>query len=162
MKGAAYVDTGLFVKSYIEEPNSKEAETILRGLGTPFAFSHLHEIEIPNAIRLKRFRGEITRAQETAALRAFAADVDAGIFSRPAYDISAVFIRAEQLSARHSGDIGTRSLDLLHVAAALEAGCTAFASYDERQRKAAALSGLKVIPPAPARKGAARPQSGRG
>jgi len=155
---AAYVDSGLFVKSYIEEPNSKEAETLLRGLGTPFAFSHLHEIEIPNAIRLKRFRGEITRAQETAALRAFAADVDAGRFARPAYDLGAVFIRAEQLSARHSGDIGTRSLDLLHVAAALEAGCTAFASYDERQRKAASLSGLKVIPgeTIPARKGAAR------
>ena len=30
---AAYVDSGLFVKSYIEEPNSKEAESLLRGLG---------------------------------------------------------------------------------------------------------------------------------
>jgi hypothetical protein len=143
---AAYVDTGIFVKSYIEEPNSQEADALLRRLGTPFAYSHLHEIEIPNAIRLKRFRREITQAQEIAALRAFAADVDAGRFARPAYDLGAAFIRAEQLSARHSGDIGTRSLDLLHVAAALEAGCTTFASYDGRQRKAAALSGLKVIP----------------
>jgi len=158
MSSAAYVDSGLFVKSYIEEPNSKEADAILRGLGTPFVFSHLHEIEIPNAIRLKRFRGEITRAQETAALRVFQADVDAGRFARPAYDISTVFIRAEQLSARHSGDIGTRSLDLLHVAAALEAGCTAFASYDERQRKCAALAGLKVLSgqSTPDRKGAPR------
>ena len=71
------MDSGLFVKSYIEEPNSQEAEAILRRIGTPFAFSHLHEVEIPNAIRLKRFRGEITRAQETAAIRAFSADVDA-------------------------------------------------------------------------------------
>ncbi len=140
------MDSGLFVKSYIEEPNSHEAESLLRDLGTPFPFSHLHVIEIPNAIRLKRFRGEITRAQETAALRAFAADVDAGRYVRPAYDVGVVFIRAEQLSARFSGDIGTRSLDLLHVAAALEAGCTFFASYDERQRRAAALAGLKVIP----------------
>lgn len=35
----------------------------------------------------------------------------------------------------------------LYVAAALEAGCTVFASSDERQRQAAALAGLKVIPP---------------
>jgi len=28
---------------------------VLRSLEAPFAFSHLHEIEIPNAIRLKRF-----------------------------------------------------------------------------------------------------------
>jgi len=154
----AYVETGLFVKSYIEEPDSKEADSILRRLGTPFVFSHFHEIEIPNAIRLKRFRREITRAQETAALRAFAADVDAGRFARPAYDLGAVFIRAEQLSARHSGDMGTRSLDLLHVAAALETGCDVFASFDSRQRKAAALAGLEIIPRdgGPAGKGAIR------
>ncbi len=141
-----YIDTSLFVKSFVLEPDSPEAVEIIEASGEPFAFSHLHEIEIPNAIRLKRFRGEITRAQETKALRAFAADVESGRFARPAYDIGAVFSRAEQLSARHSGDIGTRSLDLLHVAAALEAGCTGFASFDERQRKAAVLSGLKVTP----------------
>jgi len=44
------------------------------------------------------------------------------------------------------GDLGTRSLDLLHVAAALEARCTTFASFDESQRKCAALARLKVIP----------------
>jgi len=141
-----YVDTGLFVKSYIAEPNSKESDAILRSIGTPFAFSHFHEIEIPNAIRLKRFRSEITPAQETSAIRAFRTDVDAGRFDRPAYDIGEAFTRAEQLSARFSGDIGTRSLDLLHVAAALEIGCTVFASYDAKQRKCAELAGLKVIP----------------
>lgn len=141
-----YIDTALFVKSFIFEADSPAAVAILEATGEPFAFSHLHEIEIPNAIRLKRFRGEITKAEETAAIRAFEADVSKGRFSRPAYDLGAVFIRAEQLSARLSGDIGTRSLDLLHVAAALEAGCTAFASYDIRQRKGAALAGLSLLP----------------
>lgn len=143
---AVYVDSGIFVKSYIAEFNSSEAEALLRKLGTPFSFSHFHEIEIPNAIRLKRFRGEITRAQEKAALQAFATDVAVGRFARPVYDLGAVFLLAEQLSARHSGDIGSRSLDLLHIAAAMEAGCQTFASYDVRQRKVAALSGLKVVP----------------
>ncbi len=141
-----YLDTSLLVKSFVWEGDSPAAIQIVEAVGEPLPFSHLHEIEIPNAIRLKRFRGEITRAQETAAIRAFRTDVDAGRMARPAYNLTAVFIRAEQLSARHSGEIGTRSLDLLHVAAALEAGCTAFASYDERQRKCAALAGMKVIP----------------
>lgn len=35
---------------------------------------------------------------------------------------------------------------MLHVAAALEAGCTTLASFDDRQRKLAARVGLKVIP----------------
>jgi len=77
--------------------------------------------------------------------RIFKADVDAGRFERLSYDLGAVFIRAEGLSARFSGKIGTRSLDLWHVAAALEAGCTAFATYDARQRKAAALSKLDLV-----------------
>ena len=147
-----YIDTSIFVKSFVRESDSLSALEILEAAGEPHVYSHLHEIEIPNAIRLKRFRGEITRAQESAAIRAFQSDVDAGRMERPAYDIGAVFIRAEQLSARHSGDIGTRSLDLLHIAAALEAGCSAFASFDARQRKCASLAGIKVIPKMPAKK----------
>ena len=144
----AYIDTALFVKAFVLEENSAETIRLLEEIGEPFAYSHLHEIEIPNAIRLKRFRGEITKTQETAAIRAFLADVDAGRFERVAYDLAAVFMRAARLSAKYSAEIGTRSLDLWHVAAAIEAGCETFVSYDNRQRKAAELSGLHVLPEA--------------
>ncbi|HOY56922.1 MAG TPA: type II toxin-antitoxin system VapC family toxin [Verrucomicrobiota bacterium] len=146
MSAETYVDTGILAKSYVLESDSAAAIAILEAVGDPLVFSHVHALEIPNAIRLKRFRGEITAAEETAAVRAFRADVDAGRLARPDYDLPAVFIRAEGLSAKHSGGIGSRSLDLLHVAAALEAGCTTFASFDDRQRKLAALAGLKLIP----------------
>jgi len=109
-------------------------------------FSHIHAIEIPNAIRLKRFRGEITKEEEAAAIRVFRGDVDAGRLARPDYDLAEVFIRAEGLSAKHSGNIGVRSMDILHVAAALECGCMGLASFDERQRKVAQLAGLKLVP----------------
>ncbi len=143
---STYIDTALFVKIFVLEANSPETIRLLEEIGEPFAYSHLHELEIPNAIRLKRFRGEITKTQETAAIRAFLADVDAGRFERIAYDLAAVFIRAEQLSAKWSAEIGCRSLDLWHVAAALEVGCATFVSYDARQRKAAEMSGLHVLP----------------
>ncbi len=146
MSASTYIDTGILVKSFVFETNSPEAIAIIEAAGDPLLFSHIHGIEIPNAIRLKRFRGEITPAQETAVLRAFMADVDAGRLARPDYDLADVFIRAEQLSARHSASIGCRSLDLLHVAVALECGCARFASFDARQRKIAALAGLKVTP----------------
>jgi predicted nucleic acid-binding protein len=141
-----YVDTSIFVKSFVLEPDSPAALEILEAAGSPLLYSHLHEIEIPNAIRLKRFRGEITRQQEATAIRVFHSDIDAGRLARPTYDLPEVFLRAERLSAKYSGDTGTRSLDLLHVAAALECGCTEFASFDQRQRKIATLAGLKVIP----------------
>lgn len=92
------------------------------------------------------FRGEFTVAQEAAAIRAFFTDVDAGRFQRIDYDLGTVFIRAEKLSAKHSGEICCRSLDLWHVAAALKGKFATFVSYDARQRKVAELSGLQVMP----------------
>lgn len=146
MSGKTYIDTGILVKSYVREPDTPEALAIIEAAGDPLLFSHIHEIEIPNAIRLKRFRGEITKEEESAAIQIFCDDIKVGRMMKPEYDLAEVFNRAERLSAKFSGEIGTRSLALLHVAAALEVGCTVFASFDERQRKGAALAGLKVVP----------------
>jgi predicted nucleic acid-binding protein len=106
----------------------------------------LHEIEIPNAIRLKVFRGEISQAQSETALGAFRSDIDSGRLDRFSYDLAGIFPAAERLSHKHSARIGARSMDLLHIAAALETGCTHFASFDKRQRECAALEGLTIHP----------------
>jgi len=141
-----YADTGVLVKGYVFESDSEAAVRIIESLGDHLLYSHLHSIEIPNAIRLKRFRGEITKAQEIAANRAFLSDIESGVLTPCDYDLGEVFLLAERLSAKHSAIIGSRSLDLLHVAAALEAGATHFASLDTRQRKVASLIGLKILP----------------
>jgi predicted nucleic acid-binding protein len=141
-----YADTGVMVKGYVLESDSETAIRILESLGETLRYSHLHSIEIPNAIRLKRFRGEITKAQEIAANRAFLSDIESGVLTPCDYDLGEVFLLAERLSAKHSAIIGSRSLDLLHVAAALESGATRFASLDTRQRKIAQLNGLKIVP----------------
>ena len=143
---ANYADTGILLKSYVLEANSNEAEHILRGMGAPFCYSLIHGLEIPNAIRLKVFRREITAPQATAALRAFRADLDKGLLERSTAALPAIFLRAEKLSEKHSAKLGTRSLDLLHVAAALESGCKRFASLDARQRECAKLEKLELHP----------------
>jgi predicted nucleic acid-binding protein len=141
-----YADTGVMVKGYILESDSKKAIAIMDSIGEGLLYSHLHAVEIPNAIRLKRFRGEITKSQETAATRTFLSDIESGVLTPCEYDLAEVFLLAERLSGKHSSMIGSRSLDLLHVAAAIESGATHFASFDGRQRKVASLSGLQVIP----------------
>lgn len=143
---AGYADTSVMVKGYVLESDSEAAIRIIESLGVYLLYSHLHSIEIPNAIRLKRFRGEITKAQEIAASRAFLSDIESGVLSPCDYDLGEVFLLAERLSAKHSAIIGSRSLDLLHVAAALEAGASHFASLDTSQRKIASLNGLKILP----------------
>jgi predicted nucleic acid-binding protein len=141
-----YADTGILIKSYVEEVNSCLADSILRSLRAPFFYSHLHEIEIPNAIRLKVFRGEFSQAQSETALLAFRSDIDSGRLERFAYDLAGIFSSAERLSLKHSARIGARSMDLLHIAAAIEIGCSHFASFDKRQRECAALEGLTIHP----------------
>ncbi|MCP5542890.1 MAG: PIN domain-containing protein [Akkermansiaceae bacterium] len=54
---------------------------------------------------------------------------------------------AERLSATHSEKLGTRSLDILHVAAALVLGSTVFFTFDKRQAKLGKAAGLKVRTP---------------
>lgn len=141
-----YFDTGILLKSYVFEADSPQAIALIDAAGEPVVFSHVHQLEIPNAIRLKRFRGEITKQEETKAIRAFQADIDAQRLVRPDYDLAGVFFRAEELSARYSALMGTRSLDVLHVAAALQCGCTVLGSFDERQRKLAMMAGLQTLP----------------
>jgi predicted nucleic acid-binding protein len=51
---------------------------------------------------------------------------------------------AERLSAGFTARIGTRSLDILHVANALVLGATSFLTFDKRQAELAKSAGLKV------------------
>jgi hypothetical protein len=55
-----------------------------------------------------------------------------------------MWIEAERLSALHSETLGTRSLDILHVAAALVLGSSEFLTFDARQAALAKAAGLKV------------------
>jgi len=143
----AYADTSVIVKSYLDEPGSAEADSVLGGLGLPLAYTPLHEVEVPNAIYLKRFRGEIGPDQERAVVEALRKDLREGLLRRPDFlDLRKIFVRAAALAEKYSPHFGTRSLDLLHVAAALESGSTDFVSYDARQRKVAAGEGLRVVP----------------
>ena len=52
----------------------------------------------------------------------------------------------EALSDQHTPTLGTRMLDVLHVAIALLLKPEAFYSFDERQRRLAQANGLRVLP----------------
>lgn len=64
-------------------------------------------------------------------------------------DWSEAVARAEQIAEDFGARLAVDSADTLHVAWALHAGCTAFASFDRRSgpRALAKALGLQVIPP---------------
>ena len=59
---------------------------------------------------------------------------------------SEIWERALVLSRQHSARLGTRTLDLLHVAAALVLGPDVFYTFDKRQRKLGKTQRLRILP----------------
>jgi predicted nucleic acid-binding protein len=53
--------------------------------------------------------------------------------------------RATELSRAYTPTLGVRSLDVLHVACALELGRRFFLTFDTRQLELAKVSGLKPV-----------------
>lgn len=139
----AFFDSSVLVAFYLAEPHSAAARRAVTG-EPPAPFTVLHRLEVRNALRLQVGRERITREESEAVLRHLEEDVAAGRLTLTPLDLHAVFERAEALSARHTSRLLSRSLDILHVAAALELGCTRFVSFDARQVKLAAAAGLRA------------------
>ncbi len=141
-----YFDTAVLLKIYVHEENSDNAIALIRSVLPPLPFSHLHRLEMTNAIYLKAGRKEITSTQARTALSLLRSDLEAGFMVPPDYDLAGSFHYAEELAERYAAKTLARSLDILHVAMALGVGCTEFVSFDRRQRTLAKGLGLKVLP----------------
>jgi hypothetical protein len=76
----------------------------------------------------------------------FTDDVTAGRFEIAAIDHAAVLTRTLALTQKHTATTGTRSLDLIHLATALEIEAADFLSFNHRQREAGSAEGLNVLP----------------
>ncbi|MBC2604242.1 PIN domain-containing protein [Puniceicoccus vermicola] len=139
-----YADSGFICSLYAPDANTGRAAKFMDKQREPVSFSWLNQVEIRNALRLRVFRKEITTTQRDQSLNLLLSDLSAGLFknAEPAQDN--VLIETERLSAQHSEKLGTRSLDILHVAMAVVLGCERFLSFDVRQVKLAKAAGLKV------------------
>ena len=141
-----YADTGFIVPLYKAEITSPAAAAVMGRLQSPVWLSPLGELEIHNAFQLSVFRGEINSASALHKKQLFAEDRAKGIFLIRPVPASTLYPKAIELAERHSSTLGTRSLELMHVAAALILKADLFLSFNERQRKAAAAEGLEIAP----------------
>ena len=140
-----YYDSGVLVKLYVREDFSDAVARFLAERREAVVINDLHDIELRNALRLKRFREEIDDEQLAASMAMLANDLAARRLIRTAVDWQSVFAEAERLSATATTGTGVRTIDLLHVAAALNQGASGLVSLDHRQRAAARLASLGVI-----------------
>lgn len=139
----AYFDTSFLVSLYSVDANSTIAIRMIAMAPTPLLISALVELELYNALELKVFRKEISAAQARISRRDFDNDAQSGVVRISALT-DEVFEKARQLSLRTTAKFGTRTADLLHVAAALEVKADTFYSFDSRQRRLAQTVQLKT------------------
>lgn len=144
---AVYFDTGVLLKLYTHEPESEAVQDFVAARGLAVMVTELHLTEAISALRLKEFRGECSAEQSTAALGCIEEDLRARILRRTAVDWPEIWTRCQTLARAEAARHGTRTLDTLHVAAALHLSSSEFVSTDVRQTSLARTCGLTVVDP---------------
>jgi predicted nucleic acid-binding protein len=140
-----YLDTSSLVALYFPEEKTEALIGHLHSRPLPLVVTALHEIEFTNGLQLKLFRREATAEAVRATLDLFRSDIETGVSQRTELAWPRVFAEAIRLSVAYSASLGTRTLDLMHIAAAIALEASEFITSDERQAKAAAKARLKVV-----------------
>jgi hypothetical protein len=141
-----YVDTSVLVSLYIPDANSPQADAWRQANPVAIDFTGLHRIELRNALGLAVFQQRLTSAEAQAAWQDVEQDLADGLLVPIPDSWDKLIPQAERLVEHHTPTIGSRSLDILHVASALVSGATEFCTFDARQRRLAQLAGLQVQP----------------
>jgi len=141
-----YADTGFLISLAINEVTTSQAVAAMTNVVESVSVIWLTELEFENAVLRAVFQKRISPQLATTLLSEFESDIARGSYARSVMDCRALATEASRLSQHFTPTIGTRTLDLLHVAAANMLQCHTFLSFDDRQRRAAAALGMKVLP----------------
>jgi predicted nucleic acid-binding protein len=140
---SAYADASFLGSLYIADANSASASAKITKARLPLFVSSLSEVELMNAISLWVFRQKVTRLQAKSAYQLFEKDVAEGILLVRSVPASA-YERARHIAQTQTPLLGTRTLDLLHVACAQSLQATVFYTFDSRRGKLAKSEGLRL------------------
>jgi len=94
-------------------------------------------------LQLRIFRKELSIAQVKAAYQAIEIDLQNRVLQLSPLP-ERTFERARQISLKTTAHLGTRTADLVHIAAAMELAVDAVYSFDRQQRALAHALRLKL------------------
>lgn len=137
-----YADTSFLVSLYVPDSHTMEVERRLRSHPAIW-MTPLHIAEWTHALEQHVFRQTASRSEVERAARRFQEHRNQGLWREAAVPEQAFEICAE-LARKHAARIGSRTLDSLHVACALELKADGFWTFDQRQANLAAAVGLKI------------------
>ncbi len=144
---ATYVDASALIKLYFHHPDSAAMSAWRARLRGALPVTHHGLLEIVNGLCQLAFRRDMTAPALHDALASVEEDFATGRYLRADVPWRSALHRADDLSREYTPEIGCRSLDVLHVACALELGLPSFLTFDLRQRRLARAVGLKLLSP---------------
>jgi predicted nucleic acid-binding protein len=147
-----YADTGFLMSLYGRDANSPRAVALTAKHKPIFFLTEFGELEFANAVERLLFshrEGSYWTLSEAQAVRnRFEQHVNAGVLQlRPIP--SEAWQTAIRLSRYYTAKLGTRTLDVLHVAMGMSLQPDVFLTFDRRQWKLAKAVGLHVLPTRP-------------
>ena len=140
---SSYADTSFLVSLYVLDANSALVAEQMRAAKLPILLTHLGELELANALYLRLSRKELAPSKVKAAHTLFTKDIADGIYQLKPL-LPTTFERAKLIARTQTPRLGTRTLDVLHVASALILQADIFYTCDRNQGKLAEAEGLTV------------------
>ena len=137
------VDASFLFSLYVLDVNSAAASAKMKRAALPLLLTDVGKIEILNAVGLRLFRKELRPAEAMKVQGLFREDIEQGVVQIVPLP-AAAYRQAEQIARAHTPLLGTRTLDVLHVAGALVLKADAFYTLDKKQASLAATLGLRV------------------
>ena len=142
-----YADPSALLKLYIHEPASAAMSAWRSRTKGALPVTPHGRLEIVNGICLAGFRKIISAEALSDAIVSFDEDLAEGRYVDADILWRATLRRARELSRAHTPALGCRTLDVLHVATAIELGLRYFVTFDSRQGQLAKAAGLKPLAP---------------
>jgi predicted nucleic acid-binding protein len=140
-----YLDTSALLKLYIRENGSEAVQSRIVSQDHPLPIWEIQKAELINALRLKVFWKEITAEQAETQIGLFENRRKRGLYVFPEIDRHSLMETVHRLGAA-TPRLGCRTMDIFHVACALEIRASEFLSFDQRQNQLAAHAGLLLSP----------------
>ena len=148
----AFPDTSFLCAIAVSQANSPAAASHFAAMPEPLHVSSLLLFEFRQSVRFQIWLHDRNPAKgypqpiASAALSKVDFNIQSSAINIVDVDWPDVFLKAEQLSQRHTVVGGHRGFDVLHVATALSLGASEFLTFDANQRRLAASEALTIRP----------------
>ncbi len=141
-----YCDTSYLLSLYVNDSNSEKAFAIAADQEGPMIWSPFHQVEFDTALESRVRRGQTSREQADQAYAALKTHREVhGIYWVAEVPWDAVWARAISLAGQKASLHLCRTLDIVHLALAMEVGAEDFYSFDGRQNTLAEALDLRTL-----------------